>query len=635
MIEGIMLANRYQLLELVDTGGSSYIYKAMDTRNNAVVAAKVLKPELMSNPVFVERFKKEVQAALRLRHANIIRSYDAGLDNDNYYIIMDFINGKTLKHIITINKPLPVKFVVNIAKKICLSLEYAHVKGFIHRDIKPHNIMIDMEGEPFLTDFGIAEKITQGSSGVEEENVMGSVHYFSPEQARGEKMDKRTDIYSLGIVLYEMLISKVPFDGETSVEIALQHLNQPMPEIIDKTGDIPPSLNRIIQKATQKDKELRYKSAFAMYEDLNRCLTERDGGYIKLQKPAPAQNLLEEETIKPKSSRGIRTILLGAISVMAAIVILLLVFNMNFDSGSDTIPVPDVVNATEQTAREEVEALDLVPAFKNTFSSEVNTGLVISQDPLPGTEMKAGQTVNINVSAGPNLPPMPDVVGMPLEDAKEHLINYLKDHNIDQNIEDIDVIEQTDGNYPEGTVISQVPLENDKVTQNEKITLTVKIKSDTLLKKAPDVIKQPLSEALKVLNTSGYSTFYIYEEENNSYGGGIVLNQTPAQGVSQEVSLPFTMWVSEYRNTYTMKRTLDFIIEDDNTKVTIALKTQIDGTDVYFILRESMENAGNPRLDLSVDIGLPFDTDAVNAQMIVFINDIAEQTIDVTLQNGG
>ena len=630
MIGGIMLANRYQLLELVDTGGSSYIYKALDTKNNAVVAAKVLKPELMSDPVFVERFKKEVQAALRLKHANIIRSYDAGLDKDNYFIIMDFINGKTLKHIITINKPLPVKFVVNIAKKICLALEYAHVKGFVHRDIKPHNIMIDMEGEPFLTDFGIAEKISQGSAGIAQENVMGSVHYFSPEQARGEKMDKRTDLYSLGIVLYEMLISKVPFDGETSVEIALQHLNQPMPEIIDKTGDIPPSLNKIIQKATQKDKDLRYKSAFSMYEDLNRCLTERDGGYIKLQKSAPVQNQREEAIVKPKASKGIRTILLGSIAVMAVIVILLLVFNMNFGKDSGYVPAPDIVNATEQTARAEVEALDLVPMFKNTFSSEVNTGLVISQDPQPGTEMKPGDTVSIEVSVGPDLLPMPDVVGMPLEDAEAYLMEYFKDQNIT-----IEIIEQTEGNYPDGAVISQVPLENDKVTQNEKITLTVKVASDTLMKKAPDVIKQPLSEALRILKSSGYSTFYIYEEQNDSYGSGIVFNQSPAQGVSQEISLPFTMWVSEYRNTYTMKKTLDFIIEDDNTSVTIALKTQIDHTDVYFLLRESIENAGNPRLDLSVDLGLPFDTDTVNAQMIVFINNIAEQTIDVTLQNGG
>jgi serine/threonine protein kinase len=632
MIEGIMLANRYQLLELVDTGGTSCIYKALDTKNNSVVAAKVLKSELMSNPVYVERFKKEVQAALRLKHANIIRSYDAGLDQDKYYIIMDFINGKTLKHIITINMPLPVKFVVNVAKKICLALEYAHVKGFIHRDIKPHNIMIDMEGEPYLTDFGIAEKINQEAPDIEEANVMGSVHYFSPEQARGEKMDKRTDLYSLGIVLYEMLISKVPFDGETSVEIALKHLNQPMPEIIDKTGEIPASLNKIIQKAAQKDRDLRYKSAFAMYEDLNRCLTERDGDYIKLQKAAPVQNPHEVEKTKLKTSRGLRTILVSSLSIMAVIVILILVFNMNFDSSKNTVPVPDVRNATLQTAKAEVEALDLVPNVINTFSSDVNTGLVISQDPQPGTEMKAGQTVDIKVSVGPDLPPMPDVVGMPVQDAKEQLTEYLEARNVE--IQNIEVIEQTNGNYPDGTVISQYPMKDDKVKQNDTITLTVKSTSD-LKKEAPNVVRQPLSIALNSLKSSGYSKFFIYEVQNDSYAAGTISNQSPEQGVSQAVSQPFTMWVSEYNNVYILNKTLDLIIEDDNTAVTIALKTQIDGTDVYIIMREFMENAGKTRLDMSEVVGLPFDTDAVQAQMIVFINNVAEQTFDVTLQNGG
>lgn len=220
-----LLAGRYRLLEKIDAGGTAFIYRARDEMTGQIVAVKVLKPELTKNEEFVQRFKKEVQASLKLRHANIIRAYDAGLDNGMYYIVMDLIEGKTLKHLIQINGPLPIKYVVNIAKKLCLALEYAHVKGFVHRDIKPHNVLIDMTGEPYIADFGIAKNIAQNTVTLEDNSVMGSVHYFSPEQARGERADRRSDIYSLGILIYEALTGHVPFDADTSVAIALKHIN--------------------------------------------------------------------------------------------------------------------------------------------------------------------------------------------------------------------------------------------------------------------------------------------------------------------------------------------------------------------------------------------------------------------------
>ncbi len=626
MLTGTLLAKRYHLTELVDTGGSSLIYKALDTKNNAVVAAKILKQELTDNPEFVDRFKKEVQVALRLKHANIIRAFDAGVEEDKYYIIMDFIDGKTLKHIITINKALPISFVVSVAKKLCLALEYAHIKGFIHRDIKPHNIMIDMEGEPYIADFGIAKKITPAISEIKEENVMGSVHYFSPEQARGEKVDRRSDIYSLGIVLYEMLTGKVPFDGETSVEIALKHLNQPMPEITDKASGVPQSLNRIIQKATQKDKNLRYKSAFAMYEDLSRCLAEKDGTFVKLQKSEEDESRHEHMRAEKRTRIGSKTILAGALGVLATIIVFLVVFNYNFKEYSQDIIVPDIVNATEQAATEEILSSDLTPTVEYNFSDTIGMGLVISQDPMPGTEVKEGQSVTIYVSAGPDLPVMPGVIGMPLEDAIDSLNK--------ENITNIEVIEQTDGDYIDGTVISQVPAENDKIKDTDTVTLTVKAEPDTLLKKAPNVIDLLLAQALETLKSSGFTKFYIYEEESEQ-PSGTVTNQTPALNVSQEVNLPFTLWISEYKNSYSFTKSIDLQIDDDNTIVKIAIKMNVNGSDVYFIIRESSEDAGNLQLEVSSTLGLPYEDSTLEAQIVVFLNDVAEQTFDVTLYNGG
>lgn len=626
MLTGTLLAKRYQLTELVDTGGSSVIYKAVDTKNNAVVAAKILKQEFTANPEFVDRFKKEVQVALRLKHANIIRAFDAGVDGDKYYIIMDFIDGKTLKHIININKALPVNFVVSVAKKLCLALEYAHVKGFIHRDIKPHNILIDMEGEPYIGDFGIAKKIAPAISEIKEENVMGSVHYFSPEQARGEKVDKRSDIYSLGIVLYEMLTGEVPFDGETSVEIALKHLNHPMPETTDKASGIPQSLNRIIQKATQKDKDLRYKSAFSMYEDLSRALAEKDGSFVKLQKSKEEKTLHEHMRAEKRTHTGSKTILAGALGVLATIIVFLVVFNYNFKDSVQDVIVPDIVNATEQAATERILSSDLTPTVDYDFSDTIGMGLVISQDPAPGSEVKEGQTVTIYVSAGPDLPVMTGVIGMPLEDAIDSLNK--------EGITNIEVIEQTDGDYVDGTVISQVPAENDKIKDTDTVTLTVKAAPDALLKKAPNVIDLSLIQALETLKSSGFTKFYIYEEESEQ-PSGIVTNQTPALNVSQEVSLPFTLWISEYDNNYSFTKPIDIQIDDDNTIVKIALKMNVNGSDVYFIIRESSEDAGNLQLEISSSLGLPYEDSMIEAQMVVFLNDVAEQTFDVTLYSGG
>jgi eukaryotic-like serine/threonine-protein kinase len=625
MTDGLKLAGRYQLLEMIDSGGSSYIYQALDTKLNTIVAAKVLKSEFVKNAVTVERFKKEGQAALRLKHANIIQTTDAGADGDSYFIIMDFINGRTLKHIININEPLPVKFVVNAAKKLCLALEYAHVKGLVHRDIKPHNMMIDTDGEPYITDFGIAEKITPAAVANEpEDNVMGSVHYFSPEQARGEKVDKRSDIYSFGIVLYEMLTGKVPFDGETTVEIALQHLNQPMPEI-PKSNDIPPSLNRIIQKATQKDKNLRYKSAFAMYEDLCRCLTERDGSYIRLPRSPKAAPVLPGK--HKRTTVGARNILFGSLGILAFIVILLLIFNMNFNKSFAAVTVPNVVNSTSQEAQDAVTHFKLVPNLVNNFSNNVVSGVVISQDPQAGSQAKEGDTINIYVSVGPEMQHMPSVLGMAVEDAKELLKT--------QGIVNVSVIQQTNGSYADGTVISQVPDENDTITANDQITLTVKSSSATLSQKAPPVTNTTLPDALDTLKALGYQRFYIYEEQNKNKSNGVVVNQNPASGVSQSVSQPFIMWVAEYSNAYNLSETLNLKIDDDDSLVTIALKTAVNGTDVYFILKESHMDTGTQRLDLSAQVGLPSDDDELQAQLVVFINDFPAKTVNVTLQNGG
>lgn len=622
-MEKKLLSGRYRLLEMIDSGGSSNIYKALDTKTGEVIAAKVLKQELEMNATAVQRFKKEAQAALRLKHANIIKTRDSGADGTTRYIIMDFIDGRTLKNIIAINEPLPLQYVVDLVKKICLALQYAHTKDLVHRDVKPHNIMVDTQGEPYITDFGIAEKTGADQPAGDREEIMGSVHYISPEQARGEKTDKRSDIYSLGVVLYEILTGNVPFDGDTSVEIALQHVNQPMPALPKST--IPQSLSRIIQRATQKDKALRYTSASAMYKDLSRCLAEPDGAYVRLpnvfRKPSKIQDTHKRAMV------GMRGILIGSLAIAAFIVILLVVFNVNYVKTIARVTVPDLSGYTSQEAETAIAERNLVPKLSNEFSETVVSGVVIRQDPAGGTKVYEGATINIYVSVGPDLPHMPNVVGMSEEDA----VNLLKEIGLS----DVTVIEHSEGNGEYGTIIEQVPAENDTFTAQDKVTLTVKTQPEALTQKAPSVANIDLSQALTTLKELGFTQFFVYEEQDQNKPGGTITGQNPAQGVSQSVGLPFTMWIAEYPNVYLLSKTLQLETEDDDSLVTIALKTKVDGTEVYFILKEMKMSAGTQRLDLSSEIGLPVEKSEFEAQLVVFINGFSVQSNDVTVKSGG
>ena len=281
---GKIIGNRYEILEEVGNGGMATVYKAKDHVLNRYVAVKVLKDEYTTDSDFIKRFNTEAQSAASLSHANIVSIYDVGHEEENnlYYIVMELVKGKTLKEIIKKDGTLSWKWAVNIAIQIASALEVAHKNGIIHRDIKPHNIIITEDGVAKVTDFGIAKAVSN-STMTAFGTTIGSVHYFSPEQAKGGITDAKSDLYSLGVVMYEMLTGKVPFDADTPVSIALKHMQEEAIEPIEINPEIPTAVNQIVIKAMKKDPIERYQSATEMIRDLTQSLKDPDGDFVIIE----------------------------------------------------------------------------------------------------------------------------------------------------------------------------------------------------------------------------------------------------------------------------------------------------------------------------------------------------------------
>ena len=279
-LEGKLIGNRYEILEKIGNGGMATVYKAQDQILKRYVAVKVLRDEFTTDEEFIRRFNTEAQSAASLTHPNIVSIYDVGNEGNIYYIVMELIQGKTLKQIIDEDGVLPWKWSIDIASQIASALETAHKNNIVHRDIKPHNIIITEDGVAKVTDFGIAKAVSN-STITAFGTTIGSVHYFSPEHARGGYTDAKSDLYSLGVVMYEMLTGRVPFDADTPVSVALKHMQERPIEPIKLNPAIPYSVNKIIMKAMEKDLNLRYQSATEMLRDLNMALKDPDGDFVQ------------------------------------------------------------------------------------------------------------------------------------------------------------------------------------------------------------------------------------------------------------------------------------------------------------------------------------------------------------------
>lgn len=438
---GKVLGDRYEILEKIGTGGMSVVYKAKCKLLNRFVAVKILRNEFIDNEDFVKRFKIEAQAAASLTHPNIVSIYDVGSQDDIYYIVMEYVDGVTLKEYIVYKKILDWKESIKIAVQIASALECAHKNGIVHRDIKPHNIIITTDGVVKVTDFGIARAATYFTVTFAG-NAIGSVHYFSPEQARGGYTDNKSDIYSLGVVMYEMVTGTVPFEGDTPVAIAFKHIQQNAVAPREISSNVPPALNGIIMKAMAKEVEKRYSTATMLLSDLNESLKTPEFDFVglnrvedKVDSPTlviPAvnapknvsekseENMAVKSLAKGKNKKRMQIVGLGAAAVLVVTLLTFFLFKYVFLNGSGgTAVVPNLVNQSEEQAMEALSKLHLTMVVKARRSDDsIPIGTIIEQTPGAGMSVRIPSEVSVVVSSGKKEVEVPSVEKKDYRDAQ-------------------------------------------------------------------------------------------------------------------------------------------------------------------------------------------------------------------------
>lgn len=552
---GMMIGDRYEILERIGTGGMSDVYKSKDHKLNRHVAVKVLKQEFSENTNFVSKFRTEAQAAASLMHPNIVNVYDVGEENGIYYIVMELVEGITLKKYIEKKARLSFKEAVSIAIQACMGIEAAHKNHIIHRDIKPQNIIISKDGKVKVTDFGIAKAATSNTI---TSNVMGSVHYTSPEQARGGYSDEKSDIYSMGITLFEMLTGRVPFNGETTVAIAIKHIQEEMPSPRDFVPEIPVCVEQIVLKCTQKSPDRRYHTMALLIEDLKKALMSPDGNFVRIEDPDegmatrkveereiseikkqvkkknppeeemrlkknPGKSSTKSSTAKKKKKtvyeqepqdeddeedyddsrmEKITTVLAIVAAVLIGCAVIFLVGRtlgiFDFSQETEKVTMIGVEGMSEADAVSALEKLGLKAEVVYSESDTVEPGLVISADMKEGDEVSKGDKIVLTVSGtevNQSGIPVPEVTGFLEADAtatlKKSGFEVVKTEGYSDTVE-------------KGKVISQDPAGGSRAEANSSITIVISQGANTDNKVlVPDILGLEPMDAIAILTESG------------------------------------------------------------------------------------------------------------------------------------
>ena len=565
-LEGKILGNRYEIIEKIGNGGMATVYKAKCHVLNRYVAVKVLRDEFTTDEEFIKRFRIEAQSAASLTHPNIVSIYDVGNEGNLYYIVMELIKGKTLKEIITEERgPLPWKWSVNIVIQIASALEMAHKNNIVHRDIKPHNIIITEDGVAKVTDFGIAKAVSN-STITAFGTTIGSVHYFSPEHARGGFTDAKSDLYSLGVVMYEMLTGKVPFDADTPVSVALKHMQEMPVEPKELNQNIPQSVNDIIMKAMQKDANLRYQSATEMLKDLNEALKSPEANFVQIgenvnaatqristQEIQEAERKAKENNKKPNKFKEVILKHKVLSAILGAILLFFLVFGLSsliFNAAfPKEVQLPNFVNMTQEEAEQTAEELNLKLVVESEeYSPEVEAGKIISQDPTYQEDymVKEKSEIKVIISKGTEKTTVPKVEGMTREEAEQALEEAkLKAEVTEENDEEVEA----------GIVISQEVEPDTEVDAGTVIKIVVSKGSGIVKVKVPSLIGKTEQEAKDLLSAANLEV-NVVTDEDESKNDGVVLRQSQDAGTEVEEGTTITITVNKISET----KTANFII---------------------------------------------------------------------------
>ena len=515
---GHILDNRYKILEEVGTGGMAVVYKAQDILLDRIVAVKILLAKYGDDHDFVVRFRQEAQAAAKLSHPNIVNIYDVGYDENVHYIVMEYVRGETLKEYIEKHGHLPINTSIQITFDIGEALENAHKNGIVHCDIKPHNILVTETGRIKVADFGIARAINSSATNKDDHAVLGSVHYFSPEQASGGPVDERTDIYSLGVVMYEMMTGVVPFEGETAISVALQHVQDDIPLPTKYNRRIPRLVEQCILKAMAKNPDDRFQSIAEMMSELrlSQGFVNTNKGAMPIiknnfatQKIPPLKSPEEEQKknifsrmLDSISSHSKKSIIIGMLGVFVVAFMWAFFSFGNFWSTQD-ITVPDVTGKQVEIAKEILSKEHLNVSVNEIESDEVPVGEVITQTPSGGAVVKENRTIYLTVSKGNQGSEvlMPDLRDLTLDEAKKKL------SEIGLTIGSVHYAESE--KYENGKIISQSPASPRKVAKGSSVDVIICRKAEKKNdakngQDAPTVSGMTLDTAMKTLENAGY-----------------------------------------------------------------------------------------------------------------------------------
>ena len=543
-----LLAGRYELLEKIGDGGMAVVYKARCRLLNRFVAIKILKPEFAKNPDIIESFRRESQAAAGLSHPNIVGIFDVGREGNLHYIVMELIEGQTLSKMIEKEGPIEYHKIIDITKQIASGLSYAHKHHIIHRDIKPHNILMTPDGVAKIADFGIAKAMSESIDDDSEEMVMGSVHYFSPEQARGGYVDEKSDIYSLGIVMYEMLTGRVPFDAETPVQVALMHINEQMIPPSRYVPTIPPRLEAIILKATAKVQVSRYANVDEIIKELDKIelisavvgeeavapeIRKTDRTELDKQKKEEAA---EKKKRNKKNSEGnsrkyiiIGAVLLAAVAVIASIFV--------FGGGKGKVVVPDLRGYTYEEAEQELESLGLeIEKGNEVFSDEYDEGQIVSQSPKPDMEVKKGKSIRVNISKGSGMETVPNVIGMTESQAREAL--EAKGFQLGR-------VTEEESSQVAGTVVRQSPVSGTEAESGSVVDIVIAKEVQKQEVAMPGLLGKSLASAQAAIENAGLTVGNVTYAYSSDYPEGQVMEQQYGSGTSLEKGTSVSIVISK------------------------------------------------------------------------------------------
>ncbi|HEV3475123.1 MAG TPA: Stk1 family PASTA domain-containing Ser/Thr kinase [Actinomycetota bacterium] len=523
-----VLAGRYQLEAPLGQGGMAKVFRATDTVLNRQVAVKVLSPQFASDEAFVARFRREAQAAAGLNHPNIVSVFDTGSQGEVHFIVMEYVEGRTLRDVIHQEGPLLPERAVEIAAAVALALAAAHEAGLVHRDVKPGNVMLTKDGEVKVMDFGIARTST-GDTLTQTATVLGTASYLSPEQAQSQPVDPRSDIYSLGCVLYEMLTGQPPFTGESPVSIAYKHVRETPVPPGRKNADVPQSIDSVVMKCLAKNPANRYETADELRQDLERL----SHGMAPLAPPVLAGDPTEVVTagegtrvmtgpIPPDEGQGRRWLpIVAVVGVLALLgVAAFFLVRSLLPAPAQTVRVPDVVGLEEERAIEELERVRLEAIVEERrFDEEVERGEVLEQDPADGTMVEQGARVNLVVSKGPKPVEVPDLTGLTEDGAADALAEA---GLILGGVEERDSLEE------EGTVIEQDPPQGTRVDPESEVDIVLSSGPATVT--VPNVICVDVDEAQGEITAAGLQFDVVGSGFSDECPEGTVSDQEPEGG---------------------------------------------------------------------------------------------------------